>query len=1577
MTMLCRKLLSGLLALMMILSLAPAALAEETLLQVNLTGMYYTKDGAYQAVPASGVFDVYQNDQKVAALNVTPDGENTVVLSGGGSVRIVPVMDSIPAELPVSAYGYAVSVEAGRLNIAPVVVYANAGLFVVDAGVQSEFELLDAKGEAFMAFQTDEKGYYALEVAIPAGEYTLRMTASEGTVWADQQVEILTYTGEESILNIYAGSEGDVTVAYITPEPPAPTEVPTATPEPTEAPTATPAPTEAPTATPEPTEVPTATPEPTAAPTEAPTTGTLVLVAEGDKVEIAYSIQGVGEGSFSKAAPAQLENIPQGEYLVTLTLPEDVVLTSLNGNETLQRGTAQWMASVAAMQESVYTVGLSRTGSVVVPFKNVTSASVVITGGGETLEQTSPDGSRIKVNGLLPGNYTASITVPDGRYEYDENYMKVQQNEDGTLNFTVRFAILSGASSELPRIKRMTIGSVSGVVTDIDGNPLQGVQVTVTGADGQTAASAETDANGAWAVAELPYGDYVARYTDGDRAIPASAFSISDSSMAAAVKASAAQSAKITLRAFNDTNNSGTSSKGEGAVEGVEVSLVTGEGVVADTGLTDEEGYVTLSAPEGSYVLQVTAPQHYGFGKHSRNLSFTDSLMEESTARTQQSAAVTLTAGKPLEAGIGLQELAAVTGTVWNDLNADGLWQQDEPGIPGVRVTLEGTRNHDFHEVTTDENGYYEFDRVRNGAYRLQCHVPDEYVFTVKAKGELAEISRMTTEADRVGEDNFSLERGEIHANHNIGMMEGLTIEGVCFLDANYNGVYDEGEQPLPGVEMRLVRQSNNVLLQTVTSDENGVYRFIGQRGSTFIIRAILPKGNAFSVTAEGENGNQFAPNGDNRERRLSDITVENGGYRKIMLGAVQFGAIQGKAYFDNNFSSDWESGEKIAEGYVVTLLDANGEKLETRRTDKNGNYSFTGLIPGQYMLKMTPAKGYAFTALGEGNVMQTLPDGSGQSRMLTVPLGETVSNAGIGMIVPAEVSGVVFADENDNGIQDRDEKGFEGAVVRLMTAEGEAFSATIDKSGAYAFKAVLPGSYYLTYELPERGVFSSIVEGGNAIGADGQTAWFSVNTGDVYEASPCGGLLLSDISGVTYADSNGSADMDGQEEPLSGVTIILTPTRSDLEEITVTTGADGVFAMNDLRPDTYTLTVICPNACVLSRMQDVALGLAHGLNSQSVQLTVNMGTRWTDQMIGCVLPSTWTGEAWLDENYDGQRAANEAPAAGETLVLLDAASGETVATVQTDDNGLFTIEGIAPGEYELTYPLDEGCLVPKADSDFHQDGERMTTGRVVVKENEDKSGTVLSVVRTTEIAGTVWLEEYDGVTPVTGAAIRLLDASGQCIAETVVGEDGQYLFKGLMPGDYTIDATIPKGYVLVEGGDPHLEEAALVSVIETIDGLNGRSDVFTLRMAQHRRDMDVGVVLPGRLGDKVWLDENGNGLQDGDEGGIPGVTIELMRGEKVVATTVSDQYGYYVFEGLYPTEYTLRVTWPAEVTPTTLRTDVHQIVSILQEDGTTLPVAVESNKANYAADLGFVLLKKGVYPAGYGEGAAQVWVKE
>ena len=73
--------------------------------------------------------------------------------------------------------------------------------------------------------------------------------------------------------------------------------------------------------------------------------------------------------------------------------------------------------------------------------------------------------------------------------------------------------------------------------------------------------------------------------------------------------------------------------------------------------------------------------------------------------------------------------------------------------------------------------------------------------------------------------------------------------------------------------------------------------------------------------------------------------------------------------------------------------------------------------------------------------------------------------------------------------------------------------------------------------------------------------------------------------------------------------------------------------------------------------------------------------------------------------------------------------------------------------------------------------------------------------------------------------------------------------------------------------------------------------------------------VLPttATLGDRVWLDADADGIQDPDEAGLGGVTVELQDPlRRLLLSTVSDSSGAYAFADLEPGDYLLRVEPPA-----------------------------------------------------------------
>ena len=150
------------------------------------------------------------------------------------------------------------------------------------------------------------------------------------------------------------------------------------------------------------------------------------------------------------------------------------------------------------------------------------------------------------------------------------------------------------------------------------------------------------------------------------------------------------------------------------------------------------------------------------------------------------------------------------------------------------------------------------------------------------------------------------------------------------------------------------------------------------------------------------------------------------------------------------------------------------------------------------------------------------------------------------------------------------------------------------------------------------------------------------------------------------------------------------------------------------------------------------------------------------------------------------------------------------------------------------------------------------------------------------------------------------------------------------------------------------------------------------MTMGDDLSGVDIGIGANGKIGDRAWLDENGNGMQDTNEPNMPGIEIALYQYGKLIASTVTDVYGRYSLSDLYPGEYDMVVTMHPELKTTVYQTDFPLVGSIMPEsDETTVTVTgvtVPSGGENLHCDLGFQLRKKGVYPAAMDEIPVKDW---
>jgi fimbrial isopeptide formation D2 family protein/uncharacterized repeat protein (TIGR01451 family) len=203
------------------------------------------------------------------------------------------------------------------------------------------------------------------------------------------------------------------------------------------------------------------------------------------------------------------------------------------------------------------------------------------------------------------------------------------------------------------------------------------------------------------------------------------------------------------------------------------------------------------------------------------------------------------------------------------------------------------------------------------------------------------------------------------------------------------------------------------------------------------------------------------------------------------------------------------------------------------------------------------------------------------------------------------------------------------------------------------------------------------------------------------------------------------------------------------------------------------------------------------------------------------------------------------------------------------------------------------------------------------------------------QIAGELYLDaDNDGIRDVGESLItdsttfRLSgsDVAGNAVSIDVTTTTGAYNFTGLRAGTYTItQLDQPTGYL--DGRDTAGTSSPGTQFGGT--GTLASADRGTPAAPGHDADAigtiiitggnesktginyNFGELLPARLGNLVFLDDNGNGRQDGGvEAGIDGVLVTLNgtddTGRSVTATATTASGGLYGFTNLRPGSYTV-----------------------------------------------------------------------
>ena len=196
---------------------------------------------------------------------------------------------------------------------------------------------------------------------------------------------------------------------------------------------------------------------------------------------------------------------------------------------------------------------------------------------------------------------------------------------------------------------------------------------------------------------------------------------------------------------------------------------------------------------------------------------------------------------------------ASVQGRVFNDKNANGIFDGNDDGISGFRVFLDEDFDGllDEGEVSKPVSvaGTYTFHGVQSGVYRVRQVFRDGWRQTNPGTG-YHEVT--------LGYDTALRTRSFANT-------DTILIKGKVWMDANKNRFIDNGESGMPGVMLFIDHNKSGVLDKGddwAMSDVNGNYRFDR-----------LPGGNYHVYSTQSSNYDQTAP-----ASVFHDVTLANGG---------------------------------------------------------------------------------------------------------------------------------------------------------------------------------------------------------------------------------------------------------------------------------------------------------------------------------------------------------------------------------------------------------------------------------------------------------------------------------------------------------------------------------------------------------------------------------------------------------------------------------------------------------------------------------------------------------------------------
>ncbi len=728
-----------------------------------------------------------------------------------------------------------------------------------------------------------------------------------------------------------------------------------------------------------------------------------------------------------------------------------------------------------------------------------------------------------------------------------------------------------------------------------------------------------------------------------------------------------------------------------------------------------------------------------------------------------------------------------------------------------------------------------------------------------------------------------------LRTNLEVRPVDGQSLSGRVFEDLDCDGTDDvRVDPPLAGVRVQAVRTDvpGATPLFAVT-DSLGAWRFDPVAPGTWSV-SIVPGQPALL----GRNASTPLPIVRTLAARQNLFGLD--------IGLCPVGTIGDRVWYDRDGDGQQSADEPGLPGVGVEILDAAGQILKTATTDADGAYRFDLLPPGDYTVR---------------TVGSTIPSGFGpttpESITLSLPAGGAIGTADFGYRPIGSVGDRVWRDDDGDAAQDEGEPGLPGVTVELRTpADVLLASQTTGADGRYLFTGLDAGTYVVH-------VLDATAPAGSQRTTPTDSLSATIPAGGSDVTLDFGYQPTGSVTGTVFRDGDGDGIRDPGEAPIGGVAIrLLTP--EGLVIATTTTLPDGTYRFDGVPVGSYLVNVVEGNP--------ILDGLTRTTPGQPVPVSVVAGAPTPPVDFGYRPSQDVSGRVWLDRDGDGVQDPEE-PGLRDVSVELVDPSGNVRAFRTTSASGVYLFEDVPVGSWTVrvvptSLPAGLSLTTPP--------GARPIT----VVEATPTKNVDFGYRGSATVGDRIWLDvngntlQDAGEPGIAGVVVDVVDAlTSAPFGRRTTGTDGIYLVDGLPAGTYRLivdESTLP------------------ATVVRTSPTASPQGSVA---VGAQNLTLDVGYRFLGAIGDRVWLDVNGDRAQDAGEPGLLGVTLELFDANgAVIRTTSTIADGFYLFDGLADGTYAVRVvasTVPPGLSRTTPPTP-------------TYPAAVVGGSTDLTRDFGY-----------------------